>query len=353
MQPRRRLLQHVKGACVTSDQRPSFHPFCCTQPLSSLLLCLLGYPDPNPPHTDVLFSLLSSVAGFRNPLSAKTIFQSNSFPGLVKKMGLTPPSFPNLIVKQPIETGNQRRPIIQRCLSYSPPGLVSPSAASSIISARVVGFFLDVQMYSTTAVSFPGRQRFFFSVPFHDHATWWKSAVDRHTHIVSSYHNTACISHYLLSFFFMSLLSFAIFSLPVPPYFNLELYFFRSVDALATANAFPFRLWQVFGVTFRTPPEDSTGVPHILEHSVLCGSRKYPVKEPFVDLLKGSLQTFLNAFTYPDRTCYPVASQNLKVCGTRGVDRIGRHGNVFLRSLSHSSLSVFATKLGRGSVFVE
>lgn len=77
----------------------------------------------------------------------------------------------------------------------------------------------------------------------------------------------------------------------------------------------PPRLYreQVFGVTFRTPPEDSTGVPHILEHSVLCGSRNYPVKEPFVDLLKGSLQTFLNAFTYPDRTCYPVASQNLKV----------------------------------------
>ncbi|KAG5183571.1 Metalloenzyme, LuxS/M16 peptidase-like protein [Tribonema minus] len=69
---------------------------------------------------------------------------------------------------------------------------------------------------------------------------------------------------------------------------------------------------KVFGVTFRTPPEDSTGVPHILEHSVLCGSRKFPVKEPFVDLLKGSLQTFLNAFTYPDRTCYPVASQNTK-----------------------------------------
>ena len=60
---------------------------------------------------------------------------------------------------------------------------------------------------------------------------------------------------------------------------------------------------QVFGITFRTPPADSTGVPHILEHSVLCGSRKFPVKEPFVDLLKGSLQTFLNAFTYPDRTC--------------------------------------------------
>ena len=69
---------------------------------------------------------------------------------------------------------------------------------------------------------------------------------------------------------------------------------------------------KVFGVTFRTPPNDSTGVAHILEHSVLCGSRKYPVKEPFVELLKGSLQTFLNAFTYPDKTCYPVASQNLK-----------------------------------------
>lgn len=69
---------------------------------------------------------------------------------------------------------------------------------------------------------------------------------------------------------------------------------------------------KVFGITFRTPPKDSTGVAHILEHSVLCGSRKYPVKEPFVELLKGSLQTFLNAMTYPDKTCYPVASQNTK-----------------------------------------
>ena len=67
-----------------------------------------------------------------------------------------------------------------------------------------------------------------------------------------------------------------------------------------------------FGVTFRTPPKDSTGVAHILEHSVLCGSDKYPVKEPFVELLKGSLQTFLNAFTFPDKTCYPVASANLQ-----------------------------------------
>lgn len=69
---------------------------------------------------------------------------------------------------------------------------------------------------------------------------------------------------------------------------------------------------KVFGAAFRTPPECSTGVPHILEHSVLCGSRKYPVKEPFVELLKGSLNTFLNAFTYPDKTCYPVASTNVR-----------------------------------------
>eukprot|EP00898_Chlorokybus_atmophyticus_P006310 jgi/Chlat1/6680/Chrsp49S00479 len=69
---------------------------------------------------------------------------------------------------------------------------------------------------------------------------------------------------------------------------------------------------KVFGIVFRTPPSDSTGIPHILEHSVLCGSRKYPIKEPFVELIKGSLNTFLNAFTYPDRTCYPVASTNLQ-----------------------------------------
>ena len=67
-----------------------------------------------------------------------------------------------------------------------------------------------------------------------------------------------------------------------------------------------------FGIAFRTPPQNSTGIAHILEHTVLCGSEKYPVKDPFVQLLKGSLQTFLNAFTYPDKTCYPVASTNLK-----------------------------------------
>ena len=67
---------------------------------------------------------------------------------------------------------------------------------------------------------------------------------------------------------------------------------------------------KVFHVAFRTPPHDSTGVAHILEHSVLCGSRKFPLKEPFVELVKGSLNTFLNAMTYPDKTVYPVASKN-------------------------------------------
>ncbi|UCB46944.1 MAG: insulinase family protein [Spirochaetota bacterium] len=67
---------------------------------------------------------------------------------------------------------------------------------------------------------------------------------------------------------------------------------------------------KVFAIGFRTPPFDSTGTPHILEHSVLCGSRKFPSKEPFVELAKGSLHTFLNAMTYPDKTLYPVASKN-------------------------------------------
>lgn len=69
---------------------------------------------------------------------------------------------------------------------------------------------------------------------------------------------------------------------------------------------------KVFCIGFRTPPSDSTGVPHILEHSVLCGSDKFPVKDPFVELVKGSLNTFLNAMTYPDKTVYPVASCNEK-----------------------------------------
>lgn len=69
---------------------------------------------------------------------------------------------------------------------------------------------------------------------------------------------------------------------------------------------------KVFYIGFRTPPEDETGVPHIIEHTVLCGSRKFPVKDPFVELVKGSLNTFLNAMTYPDKTIYPVASCNDK-----------------------------------------
>ena len=69
---------------------------------------------------------------------------------------------------------------------------------------------------------------------------------------------------------------------------------------------------KVFCIGFRTPPKDSTGLPHILEHSVLCGSDKFPVKDPFVELVKGSLNTFLNAMTYPDKTVYPVASCNEK-----------------------------------------
>ena len=68
---------------------------------------------------------------------------------------------------------------------------------------------------------------------------------------------------------------------------------------------------KTFGITFRTPPEDSTGVAHIMEHSVLGGSRKYQVKEPFVELLKGSFKTFLNAMTFPDMTMYPVATTNM------------------------------------------
>ena len=69
---------------------------------------------------------------------------------------------------------------------------------------------------------------------------------------------------------------------------------------------------KVFNIGFRTPPKDSTGVAHIVEHTVLCGSDKFPVKDPFIELAKGSLNTFLNAMTYPDKTVYPVASCNDK-----------------------------------------
>lgn len=69
---------------------------------------------------------------------------------------------------------------------------------------------------------------------------------------------------------------------------------------------------KVFSIGFRTPPTDDTGVPHILEHCVLAGSRKYTTKEPFMDMVKGSLQTFINAMTFKDKTIYPVASRNEK-----------------------------------------
>ena len=66
---------------------------------------------------------------------------------------------------------------------------------------------------------------------------------------------------------------------------------------------------KVFYVGFRTPPMDSTGVPHIIEHTVLCGSEKYPLKDPFVELVKGSMNTFLNAMTYPDKTVYQTSGR--------------------------------------------
>ena len=69
---------------------------------------------------------------------------------------------------------------------------------------------------------------------------------------------------------------------------------------------------KVFNIGFRTPPKDSTGVAHIVEHTVLCGSKEFPVKDPFIELAKGSLNTFLNAMTYSDKTVYPVASCNDK-----------------------------------------
>ena len=69
---------------------------------------------------------------------------------------------------------------------------------------------------------------------------------------------------------------------------------------------------RVFNIAFKTPVENGKGTPHILEHSVLCGSRKYSIKDPFIELAKSSMNTFLNAMTFPDKTCYPVASANLK-----------------------------------------
>ena len=87
---------------------------------------------------------------------------------------------------------------------------------------------------------------------------------------------------------------------------------------------------KTFSIAFKTPPTNSTGVFHILEHAVLCGSARYPVKEPFVHLLKTSMQTFLNAMTFPDKTVYPVSSTNQK-------DLINLT-NIYLDAVLHLSL---------------
>jgi len=106
---------------------------------------------------------------------------------------------------------------------------------------------------------------------------------------------------------------------------------------------------KVFGIAFRTPPPDSTGVAHVLEHSVLCGSEKYKTKEPFVDLLRGSLQTFLNAMTWPDRTVYPVASQNVKDLYNLAdvyVDvRVREHKCVWVKSLFNNCCIYLCSRL--------
>ena len=94
---------------------------------------------------------------------------------------------------------------------------------------------------------------------------------------------------------------------------STDVHFFRHINTRAQLLVLPNDDDnKVFMITFKTPPSDDTGVAHIIEHSVLNGSKKYPVKEPFSELLKGSLFTFLNAMTYPDRTVYPVASRNNK-----------------------------------------
>ena len=105
-----------------------------------------------------------------------------------------------------------------------------------------------------------------------------------------------------------------------------------------------------FTIGFKTLPKDSTGVFHILEHSVLCGSRKFPVKEPFTNLLKSSMQTFLNAMTFPDKTIYPVASTNEKdlynlidvYMDAVLFPNIYKNKNIFLQEGGHKTLDGFS-----------
>ncbi len=118
---------------------------------------------------------------------------------------------------------------------------------------------------------------------------------------------------------------------------------------------------KVFYVGFRTTPVDSTGVFHILEHSVLCGSEKYPVKEPFVDLIKGSMNTFLNAMTYPDKTVYPVASCNHKdFANLMGVymdatfrPNVHTRPQIFLQEGWHTEIDEAGTATCKGVVYNE
>ena len=94
---------------------------------------------------------------------------------------------------------------------------------------------------------------------------------------------------------------------------------------------------KTFAIAFQTQPWDDTGVFHILEHSVLCGSERYPVKEPFVELMKSSLNTFLNAMTFPDKTIYPVSSRN----GQDFVNLMRVYLDAVFRPLLHGRPEIF------------
>ena len=102
---------------------------------------------------------------------------------------------------------------------------------------------------------------------------------------------------------------------------------------------------KAFAIGFKTPPANSTGVFHILEHSVLCGSRRFPVKEPFVDLIKSSMQTFLNAMTYPDKTVYPVATTNEQDL----LNLMDVYMDAVLNPAIYTKPTIFQQEIGRAS----
>ena len=101
-----------------------------------------------------------------------------------------------------------------------------------------------------------------------------------------------------------------------------------------------------YSITFATPSHDSTGVFHILEHSVLCGSQKYPVDDPFVELMKSSLYTFLNAMTFPDKTMYPVSSMNEKDL----INLMSVYTDAVFRPLIYDNENAFRQEIGRAHV---